>query len=42
MIAALRMAVSSRTWRADRRAASARRECDGERTSCASDRPATT
>jgi hypothetical protein len=31
------IAVSSNTWRADLRAASARRECDGVRTSWASD-----
>jgi hypothetical protein len=34
MIAAPVMAVSNNPWRADFRAASARRECDGERTSC--------
>ena len=37
MIAAPRPADSHNTCRAARRAASARRECEGERTSCASD-----
>ena len=37
MIAAPRPADSHNTCRAARRAASARRECDGERTSCVSD-----
>jgi hypothetical protein len=31
------LAVSNNTWRADLRAATARRECDGGRTSCVSD-----
>ncbi len=37
MITTATVALSSSTWRADLRRASARRECDGERTSCASD-----
>ena len=37
MIDAAPMPISSNAWRANRRAASARRECDGGRTSCASD-----
>jgi hypothetical protein len=36
-MAAPRIVASSSTWRADLRAASARRECDGRRTSCAAD-----
>jgi hypothetical protein len=37
MIAAPRPVVSHNEWRAHLRAASARRECDGARTSCASE-----
>ena len=37
MMATPTMAVSSSTWRAERRAASARRECEGGRTICAHD-----
>ena len=39
MMAAPMTAVSNSPWRADRRAASARRECDGARTSCARREP---
>ena len=37
MMSALMPAASHSTWRAERRLASARRECEGARTNCASD-----
>jgi hypothetical protein len=40
MMAAPVSAESKSPWRADRRAAPARRECDGARANCATDRHA--